>query len=564
VRPRRIVSLFVLTSLLSLGVVPVAFAAEVAAPALVDAELALDAPAGTNRTAVHEAPIAFSSLWAELPGDLDAVRVRTSADGSGWGDWVELPAADPLEAPDAGTAEADAAAAAPRVTELLEVGDARYVQVDAAGEAVGDVVLRLADTAGLNESLLARVGRHLSARPVPAAEAATVPTWVKPRSSWGAAPYKGTPSVARGGAQQIVLHHSASRNDLRRADGTCNEAGITARIRSYQHYHQNAQGWSDIGYNVVIDPCGGVWEGRAGGLDRAVVGAHAANYNTGSTGISVIGNYEALDPNPQILAALDRVVGWKAGIHGIDTTGTVTRTVNGVTRTFPTVIGHTDVGNTACPGRIMQALPRIRTNARSLAGGWDRVPDDGGTTSTAPRFRDTAGSPHEAAIEQLVRRGITDGYADRTFRPQQEISRAQVAAFLAKALALPPVTGDRFRDVDAGYVHAGAINALVETGIISGYANGTFRPNDPLRREHMAAVISRALALAPDPQAAAVFRDVTGYAGEIGAIAQAGITTGRGNGTFQPQASVTRGQMATFLVNAIRILETRAASTRGA
>jgi hypothetical protein len=564
---RRVVTVVAVTSLLAVGIVPVAFATEVDAPALVDAELALDAEPSDevttagDRTSVLEAPITFSSLWAELPEGLDAIRVRTSDDGTDWSDWTELEATDldPDEGPDDGSADAEASEAMPRVSELLEADASRYVQIEGVGDHAGDVTLRLVDTDGLNESLLARVGRHLSARPVAPAEASSVPSWVNPRSSWGAAAYRGgSPSVSRSGAQQVVLHHTAGNNDLRRADGTCDRSRVTARIRAYQHWHQNGQGWSDIGYNLLIDPCGGVWEGRAGGLDRAVIGAHARNFNTGSVGISVMGNYEGLNPNADILRALDRVVGWKAGIHGIDTTGTLWR--NGATHR--TVVGHRNVGQTACPGRIMNSIDRIRSNARSEARNWSRVPDG----LRASTFTDTAGSPHAAAIDELVSRAIAEGWPDRTFRPGLTINRAQVSTFLGKAMVYEPVRGARFRDVGANYVHTGYINALVDRGIIEGFSDGTFRPTQPLLRENMAVLIARALELEPDPEAAARFPDVSAHAGEIGAVAKAGIAVGRADGNYQPKAPVTRAQMATFLMNAVRIVEERggdvAAATR--
>jgi hypothetical protein len=555
-RARRVLSVSVVVAMLALGVTPFAVAVEVELPALVDAELtvgeaeARSVPlADEGAAATLEAPIAFTGVWAELPDHLDAVSVRTSADGEGWSAWTELEAVDTeLDAPDPGTAEAAAAQAAPRVSDLLTTDEARYLEVQADADDASDVTLRFVDTAGLNESLVTRVARHLTPRPV-AAEASTVPDWVKSRSAWGAADYRGTPSVARNGVQQVVIHHTAGNNDLR-VNGSCDPSRVAARLRSYQAWHQNGNGWSDLGYNVAIDPCGGVWEGRAGGLDRAVIGAHAANWNTGSVGITVMGNYEQLTPNADILAALDRVVGWKSGIHGIDLTGDVTRTISGSARTAPAVVGHRQVGNTACPGRIMDHLSRIRTNAAAQAGGWSRVPDGLGVA----RFRDITGNTHAAAIEALVDRAITEGYSDGTFRPTLAINRGQVATFLARALRLDPVPGKRFGDVGAGFVHEGNINALVDAGVLGGYADGTFRPNQALRREHMAVIISRALELDPRPDAAAQFSDVTGYAGEIGAIAHAGVTSGRLDGTFQPRSPVTRGQMATFLMNALRVL----------
>jgi hypothetical protein len=553
-RTRRVVSLITLTSLFALGVVPVAFATEVDAPEVVDAELSIvdevgPAAAASERSPLLEAPIVFSSLWAELPDGVDRVRVRTSADGQTWGAWHELELVEEIDAPDDGTAEALAVGEAPRVSDLLEVDTSRYVQVDGDGAEVGEVTLQLLDTEGLNESMLARVGRQLSARAVPPAEASSVPSWVRPRSAWGAAAYRGNPAVARDGVQQVVLHHTAGRNDLRRADGTCDQGAVAARLRAYQHYHQNGNGWSDLGYNLAIDPCGGVWEGRAGGLDRAVIGAHARNFNTGSTGIAVMGNYEGLNPNADILAALDRVVGWKAGIHGIDTTGTLWR--NGATRR--TVVGHRDVGQTACPGRIMNSMDRIRTNARAESRRWNRV-SDGARAST---FTDTAGSPHASAIDELVSRSIAQGWSDRTFRPNLTINRAQVSTFLGKAMVFDPVSGSRFRDVDANFVHSGYINALHDRRIIDAFPGNTFRPFQPLLRENMAVLIARALELEPDPQAAAHFPDVTSHAGEIGAVVKAGIAMGRTDGTYGPKGQVTRAQMATFLMNAVKIVEER-------
>lgn len=562
-RARRVLSVSVVTAMLSLGVAPYAVATEVRHPTTVDAHLDVEvraaepeasspeASAGPDgRSGPLAAPIAFTGVWAEVPAEIEAVTVRTSVDGDVWSGWTELEVVDDDDAPDPGTAEAALAAAAPRVTDLLTADEARYVEIATEHGEPADVTLQFIDTAGLNESLVTRVTRHLTPRPAPA-EASSVPSWVQPRSAWGAAAYRGTPSVARNGAQQVVLHHTAGHNDLRRADGTCDRNAVAARLRAYQSWHQNGNGWSDLGYNLAIDPCGGVWEGRDGGLDRAVIGAHAAHWNTGSVGIAVMGNYERLQPNADILRALDRVVGWKAAIHGVDLQGSVTRTVSGVNRVAPAVVGHQQVGSTACPGLIMGHLDRIRTNGTAQASQWVQAPD--GLRLAA--FRDTTGSPHALAIEMLVERSITTGYADGTFRPLLSINRAQVATFLAKALGLDPVPGNRFPDVAAGFVHEGWINALVDAGILGGYENGNFRPNEPLRREHMAVVIARALELDARPSAAVQFSDVSAYAGEIGAIAHAGITSGRPDGTFQPRSPVTRGQMATFLVNAIGVLE---------
>lgn len=494
------------------------------------------------RSGTIEAPIAFTSLHLELPEGLDEVAVRTSADGQAWSEWAELELFEPEDGPDQGTDE-DAATTTARVTGPFLGDEARFVQLeaDAAAEDLGEVTVQVTDVDGLNESTVARLIRALTPSVVPA-EASSMPSWVNSRQAWGAAAPRGTPSVARNGVQQVVVHHTATPNDL----GDCNQARIASRIRGMQSYHQNTQGWSDIGYNVIIDPCGGVWEGRAGGLDRAVVGAHARGFNTGSTGVSVIGDFTTRGTTPTILQALDRVVGWKAGIHGFDTTGRVT--IGGTS--YPTVIGHRDVGQTSCPGSIHDQLPRIRTNAKSQSTSYPQVPDG----LNASSFSDITGSPHKAAIEELVARSVTDGFGDGTFRPTAAVTRGQVATFLGRALNIPQRSGSGIRDV-AGSPHERYIYALTERGILTGYSDGTFRPQEPLRREHMAVIIARALDLRPDPAAAGKFPDVRAYRDEIGAIVTAKITTGRSNGTFGPSLDVNRGQMATFVINALANVE---------
>jgi hypothetical protein len=571
--PRRVTLTLTFTLLLTVGVVPFA-AAETPPPNAITEELPLDevaleipaeaqdpAEAGPDaapseategaedpeaaagevaegeadtprRTEPIEAPIAFTSVWAELPEAVETVSVRTSVDGSDWSAWVELEAADELDAPDAGTEEAAAADAAPRVSDHLWAEEARFVQLETpAGSSPRELSLTFADTDGLNESVIARVSRQLTPRGVPA-EAATVPNWIQRRSAWGAAAYKGTPSVASGGVRQVVVHHTAGQNNL----DDCNRARIISTIKNIQHYHQNALGWSDIGYNLLVDPCGGIWEGRAGGVNRAVVGAHAANHNTGSTGISVLGNFTLVQPRSQILSALDRVVGYKAGIHGVNPTGSVT--VNG--RSLPTVVGHQNVGNTACPGSIQNQLWRVRSNSAKHAASWRYG------------FSDVAGHAHASAIKQVADRRIATGYANGTFRPNRAVTRAQIATFIGRTMGYSPVSGSRYRDVPSNHGHAGYINALASRGIMTGYADGRFRPSDPLSREHMAVVLTRALGLSRDSSAASRFSDVRSYRGEIGAIAKAGIASGYADGRYRPKRNVSRGQMATFLVNVLK------------
>ncbi|HSJ19332.1 MAG TPA: FG-GAP-like repeat-containing protein [Nocardioidaceae bacterium] len=184
------------------------------------------------------------------------------------------------------------------------------------------------------------------------------------RTSWGARPPKTTPTIAPS-LQLAVLHHTAGTNSYTSAD-------VPALLPGIQAYHMDANGWDDIGYNFAVDRFGRVWEGRAGGISRAVVGAHAAGFNTGSTGVAVLGNFETGAPTSAAVDAAASVISWKLAVHDADPrTSVAYRAGEGSPRFSPgsvvtlnRIVGHRDVGLTACPGRNLYAyLSPIRTSA---------------------------------------------------------------------------------------------------------------------------------------------------------------------------------------------------------
>jgi hypothetical protein len=158
-----------------------------------------------------------------------------------------------------------------------------------------------------------------------------------------------------------VVHHSVTANDY-------TPDQVPGIIRSIQAFHMDGNGWSDIGYNFVVDKFGGIWEGRAGSANSLVVGAHAQGFNTGSMGVVSLGNFDQVNPTPAQLNAYGEVISWRFANYGIDPNGFVAYTSNGsnkypagVTVTLPTIIGHRDVGQTDCPGNnLYAALPTIR------------------------------------------------------------------------------------------------------------------------------------------------------------------------------------------------------------
>ena len=171
-------------------------------------------------------------------------------------------------------------------------------------------------------------------------------------------------------------------------------------------------------------------------------------------------------------------------------------------------------------------------------------------------FRDDDTSIFQTEIEWLAAAAITNGcnwpYGD-DFCPDRPVTRAEMATFLVRALALQPVPQQRFVDV-TGTTHAPNINAIAAAGITLGCVpdGSRYCPDRPVTRAEMATFLVRALALQPEPQQR--FVDVTGttHAPNINAIAAAGITLGcvPDGSQFCPQDPVSRGQMAAFLQRA--------------
>jgi len=157
------------------------------------------------------------------------------------------------------------------------------------------------------------------------------------------------------------------------------------------------------------------------------------------------------------------------------------------------------------------------------------------------------------SVTSLASRGIVKGFADGTFKPNQSVTRGQVASVLAQTLGLDTknVGNPGFKDVKVTNPHYGAIAALVKAGIVEGYNDKTFKPGEPLTRAHMAKIISVGFDLEKVKLTNNPFKDVKAehwYADYVQALITNEITTGKTPTTFEPNAYVTRGQMASFIV----------------
>jgi N-acetylmuramoyl-L-alanine amidase len=165
------------------------------------------------------------------------------------------------------------------------------------------------------------------------------------------------------------VHHSATGNNY-----TCAQAPSV--LRSIYRYHVVSSGWRDFGYNFAVDKCGNIYEGRAGGVAKAVLGAHTLGFNTDSVGIAVLGTYSLSTPPAAAVTAVARLTAWKLGLYGRDPRGKVVLTsggsgkyAEGVRVNFNVISGHRDGFFTECPGALLYSrLGRARSAAATYQG----------------------------------------------------------------------------------------------------------------------------------------------------------------------------------------------------
>ncbi|GAA2882652.1 hypothetical protein Acy02nite_04920 [Actinoplanes cyaneus] len=190
-----------------------------------------------------------------------------------------------------------------------------------------------------------------------------------------------------GEARMVWVHHTGFGNDY-----TCAQAASV--VRGIQVNDVKVKGLSDMGYNFLVDACGTLYEGRKGGVSKAVIGAHTVGFNTASVGIALLGDYTKLKVSDAAMTTIAQVAAARLGAYNYSPTSTATM-VEGVTGrywkqgasvSFPRISGHKDgekgtSGNylTECPGtNLYSQLNTIRARSaqqitglagKSLAGG---------------------------------------------------------------------------------------------------------------------------------------------------------------------------------------------------
>ncbi|CAF2385344.1 unnamed protein product [Rotaria sp. Silwood2] len=174
------------------------------------------------------------------------------------------------------------------------------------------------------------------------------------RSQWGARAAKSRTAMTTP-VQYVVIHHTTG--------GTCTtKSDCITKMKGFQNYHMDSNGWDDIGYSFLVGEDGNIYEGRG----WTYVGAHTYGYNSKSIGISVIGDYSSRKPNAGAINAVKALI--KCGVS------------RGYIRSNYILRGHRDLDSTACPGNAFYNEIKTWTNYRSLArsgmGPSFNVPED--------------------------------------------------------------------------------------------------------------------------------------------------------------------------------------------
>ncbi|EON30922.1 putative N-acetylmuramoyl-L-alanine amidase [Gordonia terrae C-6] len=334
---------------------------------------------------VRDSPIKMVAFTWDRPVDVDLKLRAKNPDGK-WGPWTVLEQISRGQAPSAKN---------PVGTEPVWVGDAREVQVAASkdGLAIPAAETQGGDLAQLAVGTASTVVTKLATTALNTLKA----TLISPESLLGLGsslltPLTGGPQVvarqAWGADESIrcsqpvyspqmrgaIVHHTAGSNDYTPQQSAEIVRGIYA-------YHARSLNWCDIGYNVLIDKYGQIFEGAFGGLDRNVEGTHTGGFNKETVGVSMIGNLEEVPPTAAMVSATGKFLRWRLGKAGLNPAGTATLTSEGFSGTkfaagtqsnLPVISGHRDYNSTSCPGVHGYAA---LTAIRALAGGAAPAPE---------------------------------------------------------------------------------------------------------------------------------------------------------------------------------------------
>ncbi|MEU6485113.1 N-acetylmuramoyl-L-alanine amidase [Streptomyces sp. NPDC046887] len=340
-------------------------------------------------------------LWVN-PSDGVEVRVRGEAPGDGSTTATPLPRGlrvdlvdpgdDPAATPGTGSTttpgntsiepqpgSGETAADSPLTGSMLTAEESAASAVNAEHAPLGALEipeLSKAETEALYAEEAAELSEQAAelsgqAGQVPAAKPYVGPRpGITTRKGWGAdESMREKNFVYTKSVQAAFVHHSATGNNY-----SCGQSASV--LRGIYRYHVKSSGWRDFGYNFAVDKCGKIYEGRAGGVAKAVLGAHTLGFNSNSMGVVVLGTYGSTTPPAAAVNGVAKLTAWKLGLWGKNPSGTVTLTSGGsnlykkgVRVKMNVISGHRDGFSTECPGaKLYGRLGTARSTAARLQG----------------------------------------------------------------------------------------------------------------------------------------------------------------------------------------------------
>ena len=308
----------------------------------------------TTPSTAQLAAVSWPASAAPAVGTEVSLRGRTT---KGWTPWVDVEVSGDTD-PAATSAQrlgTDPAWLGEGVTSV----QVRYAASDRAVVARGRIDLVDPGTSPADSP---------ARRPAASATAAAAKPTIISRAAWGADERIRScePSIAAT-TKGAVLHHTAGTNSYTASQS----AGL---VRGIYAYHAKSLGWCDIGYNALVDKYGQIFEGRFGGLDRPVIGAHTLGFNTNTFGVSVLGTYTTTVPSAAATNAVTAIMAWRLGTFYVDAGGTTqlvsgdsgSRYKKGTVVTLPVLTGHRDTVSTSCPGtQLWNRLATLRSSVSS-------------------------------------------------------------------------------------------------------------------------------------------------------------------------------------------------------
>ena len=312
-----------------------------------------DRTAARQRAAVVELVDQPEMIIIDTEGEVGTFLFRSLNDGA-WSEWLELET--PLqEAPDGFFAGDEGSGRASAIGPIWIGEGAEQIELSLFGGAVESVTVEALRDVMPEEPVS-------EARTLGFSTAAPQPT-IRARSSWATNGWQSGNDGCDGGpfyannVRTVVVHHTVTSNSY-------SAWQVDDILRGIYRTHAVVNGWCDIAYNFLVDRFGTIWEGRTGGIDQPVIGGHAKGFNTWTVGVAVLGNHHTAGaPTSASVASVEAVARWKLSFHGVDPLGVnwlqnrsstpPHRFAERAWVEMPAIVGHRDLGLTACPGNLL-------------------------------------------------------------------------------------------------------------------------------------------------------------------------------------------------------------------